>query len=241
MSILRKIIREELEILFEEEKVILKSKSKKGNRHFEMLKTAKFQHYDMPKGELSPFTHGEESRKKLVSKLSKEDKKTYRKWLKTNEGQKSIKLFDEYASEGWKSNNINESIDRTKSLSGKWENAENIPTKFVHKYRNTNATKDNLESLWNDIEENGMNDPVILSIGIKDNTIKLSSGNHRIQLFNKKNIRTIPTIVKVIDSVKNDNENGDHCFDGKDIIKSDLKSSEKLFKPSDVLDIKSQD
>jgi TnpA family transposase len=65
--------------------VELKSKSEKGNRYFKMLKTAEFQHYDMPKGE--------EDRKRLVSKLSKEDKKTYRAWLKTDEGKKSIELF----------------------------------------------------------------------------------------------------------------------------------------------------
>lgn len=73
--------------------VELKSKSEKGNRYFKMLKTAEFQHYDMPKGELSDLTKGEEDRKRLVSKLSKEDKKTYRAWLKTDEGKKSIELF----------------------------------------------------------------------------------------------------------------------------------------------------
>lgn len=72
----------------------LKSKSDKGNRYLKMLETGMFQHYDMPKGELSTFNHGEEDRKKLVSKLSKEDKVTYREWLKTPEGQDSIKLFE---------------------------------------------------------------------------------------------------------------------------------------------------
>ena len=75
------------------DKVILKSKSDKGNRNFEMLRTAMFQHYDMPKGKLSTFTHGEEDRKSLVSKLSKEDKDTYNAWLKTPEGKQSLELF----------------------------------------------------------------------------------------------------------------------------------------------------
>ncbi len=75
------------------EKVILKSKSDKGNRYFKMLRTGKFQHYDSPKGELSTFTKGEEDRKRLVSHLSQEDKKTYRAWLKTPEGKESLKLF----------------------------------------------------------------------------------------------------------------------------------------------------
>lgn len=59
-----------------------------------MLISGKFQHYDMQKGELSNFTKGEEDRKRLVSKLSKEDKENYREWLKTLEGKESIQLFD---------------------------------------------------------------------------------------------------------------------------------------------------
>jgi hypothetical protein len=77
-----------------EKSIELKSKSDKGNRYFEMLRTGQFQHYDMPKGELSTFTRGEEDRKRLVSKLSDEDKKTYKKWLKTEEGQLSVKIFE---------------------------------------------------------------------------------------------------------------------------------------------------
>lgn len=71
----------------------LVSKSDKGNRYFKMLKTGKFQHYDSPKGELSTFSKGEEDRKRLVSKLSKADKKKYTEWLKTPEGQKSLQNF----------------------------------------------------------------------------------------------------------------------------------------------------
>ena len=75
----------------------LKSKSEKGNRYFEMLKTAKFQHYDSPKGELSTFNKGEEDRKRLLSKLSVEDKKKYKEWLKTDEGKESLKIWKKYS------------------------------------------------------------------------------------------------------------------------------------------------
>lgn len=93
---IRKLIKEEIQKLFEQDTVELKSKSDKGNRYFDMLKTAEFQHYDSPKGELSPFYKGEEDRKRLVSKLSDADKKTYREWLKTTEGQASIEKFAEF-------------------------------------------------------------------------------------------------------------------------------------------------
>ena len=92
---IRKVIREELIKIFEStDKVVLKSKSDKGNRLFKMLRIAKFQHYDSPKGELSSFSYGEDDRKRLVSRLSKEDKKTYREWLKTSEGEESMKMWD---------------------------------------------------------------------------------------------------------------------------------------------------
>lgn len=70
----------------------LKSKSAKGNRCFKMLETGLFQHYDSPKGELSPIGN-DEDRKRLVSKLSQEDKTKYKEWLKTPEGQASLKKF----------------------------------------------------------------------------------------------------------------------------------------------------
>lgn len=78
----------------------LKSKSDKGNRYFEMLKTKKFRHYDG--NVLVDFTGDDEKRKDLVSKLSKEDKKKYKEWLKTDEGKESLKL--------WQSESINENI-----------------------------------------------------------------------------------------------------------------------------------
>lgn len=80
---------------FVKENIELKSRSKKGNTKLNQLKTRLFQHYDMPKGELSTIYGGEEKRKKIVSQLSKEDKKTYKEWLKTPEGQKSLELWND--------------------------------------------------------------------------------------------------------------------------------------------------
>ena len=71
----------------------LTSKSKKGNRIFKQLKTAQFQHYDSPKGELSFFSN-EKDRKRLISKLSKVDKSQYRDWVKSEEGEKSLLIWD---------------------------------------------------------------------------------------------------------------------------------------------------
>lgn len=108
--LIRNLLREGLE----ETNVKLVSKSDKGNRYFKMLKDGNFQHYDMPKGELVPFSYGEEDRKRLVSKLSKVDKKIYRAWLKTPEGEKSMEIWNGITKE-WKrrfpdsKHNVNES------------------------------------------------------------------------------------------------------------------------------------
>jgi len=85
------------EVLKEEESIKLVSKTDKGNRYFKMLSTGQFQHYDMPKGDLATFSRGEEDRKRLVSKLGKADKKIYRAWLKTPEGETSLKIFNDNA------------------------------------------------------------------------------------------------------------------------------------------------
>ena len=84
-----------LSLIFESvlNEIMLKSKSDKGDRYLKMLQTGMFQHYDSPKGELSKLTGGEETRKRLMSHLSKEDKKTYKEWLKSTEGQESLNLF----------------------------------------------------------------------------------------------------------------------------------------------------
>ena len=81
------------EQVLKEDEISLVSKSKKGNRYFKMLKDAQWQHYDAPKGDLADYVRGEEDRKRLVTHLSKADKKLYRAWLKTSEGEASKRLF----------------------------------------------------------------------------------------------------------------------------------------------------
>jgi len=107
------------EVLKEDcEKISLVSKSKKGNRYFKMLKDAQWQHYDAPKGDLTDYVSGEDDRKRLVTNLSKADKKLYREWLKTPEGETSVKLFADKQTKfkertkGWGEGPISESTDR---------------------------------------------------------------------------------------------------------------------------------
>lgn len=104
---IKKVVRK----ILEEDSIELKSKSEKGNRLFKMLKTAEFQHYDSTKGELSKFSKGEEDRKRIASKLSSVDKKNYKEWLKTTEGEESINKFNEFASSVFKNKIIQENLN----------------------------------------------------------------------------------------------------------------------------------
>ena len=43
--------------------------------------------------------------------------------------------------------------------------------------------------IWKDICDNGLNDPFIMRIGLKNKKFRLEAGNHRIQVFYKNQRR----------------------------------------------------
>jgi hypothetical protein len=134
------------------ESVNLVSKSDKGNRYFKMLSTGKFQHYDSPKGELSSFTKGEEDRKRLVSKLSKADKKTYKEWIKTPDGSKSLNLFK--INEGFKDDKSGFSLEQLMDHTNSYKN--NVRNDLHHIVCNTKGISEKsftqLDELSNKLE-----------------------------------------------------------------------------------------
>ena len=68
----------------------LKGTSEKSNKIFKALQTAEWESYES-KGVMLKLD--EKSRLNLVLKLSFEDKKKYRQWLRTPEGQESLFKF----------------------------------------------------------------------------------------------------------------------------------------------------
>jgi len=186
-NLIKNLLRENIE----KEKVELKSKSDKGNRYFEMLKTAKFQHYDMPKGELATFTHGEEDRKRLVSKLSKEDKKTYKEWLKTPEGKDSIERFEKYCTVWCKKDTVNENTNIYKygdelKTDKKWGGFNfTIPEFKTH-------VKDSLVGII--VDEQGISEKSFKAYdnvinNVKDFFINNNDANAFISKYENKNVR----------------------------------------------------
>lgn len=135
-----------------------------------------------------------------------------------------------------------------------WENnelykqgkVEMIPTDWVWKYWGKDVSpvtnlKDGtpvgLDELWAHILENGLDDPLIMRVGLKNKKFRLESGNHRIQVLHKNGIKFIPVIVQIKDEcgpqAKDPMTDATHNFDfGDEILISD--SDQEYRKPSEV-------
>ncbi len=111
----------------------------------------------------------------------------------------------------------------------KQDKIELVPTSWVWKYRGkdvlpTADLKDgsmvNIEKLWKNICEEGLYDPFVIRIGLKNKKFRLEAGNHRIQVFYKNKIPMIPVTVQVKEYCGPKAENlmtiATHNFDAKD-------------------------
>ncbi|MBY0538438.1 hypothetical protein K2P47_03500 [Patescibacteria group bacterium] len=121
----------------------------------------------------------------------------------------------------------------------KWKNhpltlaghVELVPTSWLYQYRGVDVTpaadlRDgslvNLDQLWDDIQSNGLYDPLIIRVGRKNRKFRLESGNHRIQVFMKHGIPFTPATVEVQDlcgpQVENVMTDATHNFDFTDDV-----------------------
>ncbi len=130
----------------------------------------------------------------------------------------------------------------------KEDKVELVPTEWVWKYwgrdvlPNTNLSNGlevDKEALWKNIVEEGLHDPLIMRVGIKNKKFRLEAGNHRIQVLHDHNVEMIPVTVQIqeecgphVDNVMN---KGTHNFDYEDNLVTDL--SQEYRKPSDVFKI----
>lgn len=85
---------------------------------------------------------------------------------------------------------------------------ELVPTDWVFDLRGTDVipetglkdgTRVDMESLWENIKHEGLHDPMIIRVGIKNKKFRLEAGNHRIQVFKKYGVPYTPTTVQVQD------------------------------------------
>ncbi len=123
---------------------------------------------------------------------------------------------------------------------------ELIPTDWVWKYWGTDVspmadlkdgTPADMDTLWKNILDEGLHDPLIMRVGIQNKKMRLEAGNHRIQLFHKYKTKMIPVTVQMRD------ECGPHLGDVMTDASHNFDATEELLitsiteeymKPSEV-------
>lgn len=74
------------------------------------------------------------------------------------------------------------------------------------------------EIVWENIEKEGMQEPLLIVIGYDKQTIRLESGNHRIKVAKDKGYTHLPVAFFVFKESVFNSINGDHFFNAKEII-----------------------
>ncbi len=123
---------------------------------------------------------------------------------------------------------------------------ELIPIEWVMKIRGTDVEPYtdlmsgdmvDLEKLWIDLITNGMFEPFIVRVGLKNKKYRLETGNHRIQVMRAHNISHVPVAVQLQDEcgphAPNPGNISTHSFDVGDNVLITIAADEYM-KPSAV-------
>lgn len=123
---------------------------------------------------------------------------------------------------------------------------ELVPTSWVWDYWGRDVsphtglmdgTTVTLEQLWHNIIEEGLYNPLIMRVGLKNKKFRLEAGNHRIQLFHIHNVTKLPLTVQVRDEcgphVEDVLTDATHNFDAGDEFLIEAITQEYM-RPSDV-------
>ena len=123
---------------------------------------------------------------------------------------------------------------------------ELVPTDWVWKYRGADVSPEadlmdgtivSLDGLWENIASEGLHDPLIMRVGIRNKKFRLEAGNHRIQVFHEHGVPLIPVTVQVREEcgphVSDVMTDATHNFDaGDELLITEV--SEEYMKPSEV-------
>lgn len=74
------------------------------------------------------------------------------------------------------------------------------------------------EDVWNDIIKTGMAEPLLIVIGYKQKTIRLESGNHRVNLAYADGFTHLPVVIQVINESIYNKGNGEHYICAESIV-----------------------
>lgn len=123
---------------------------------------------------------------------------------------------------------------------------ELVPTEWVWKFWGRDVspgasleggTPVDLDTLWADLLLEGMYEPFVMRVGLKNKKFRLESGNHRIQLFQQHCVPFVPVTVQVHEvcspEEKDKMTDATYYFDAPDGFLISEKTDEYM-KPSEV-------
>jgi hypothetical protein len=103
---------------------------------------------------------------------------------------------------------------------------ELVPTEWLYTYRGQDVTPETetkdgtivtVDTLWENIKNEGLHDPVIIRVGKDNQKFRLETGNHRIQVLYKHKVPFTPATVQIQSICGHDAQNamntGTHNFD----------------------------
>lgn len=117
---------------------------------------------------------------------------------------------------------------------------QNVPVQMLAQWANPHYSPNDDLELMSDIMANGIQDPIILGVGVWSRKVRLDTGNHRIYLAPRLGMTHLPVVCRVWNYCAFSNGNGDHSFDCQHIsVKKQWLDEEYYDKPSEVLDMMS--
>ena len=123
---------------------------------------------------------------------------------------------------------------------------ELVPTAWVYKYQGSDVSPSadlmdgtivTPNELWKNILQEGLYDPLIIRVGLKNKKMRLEAGNHRVQLFHRYGVEEVPVTIQLREAcgphLGDVMTNGTHNFDIDEKLKiTDI--TEEYMRPSEV-------
>ena len=115
---------------------------------------------------------------------------------------------------------------------------QSMPIMLIKQWANPDYSPNDDLALMEDIMQNGIQDPLILSVGVWSRRVRLDTGNHRIYIAPKLGMTHLPVVAYVDNYCVQNIQNGDHSFKCNHITPKREWINEGYYdKPSNVLDI----
>ena len=118
------------------------------------------------------------------------------------------------------------------------EHTQQMPIALIRQWANPHYSPNDDLALMESIMQNGIQDPLVLSIGVWSRRVRLDTGNHRIYIAPRLGFTHLPVVARVSNYCVHSPGNGDHSYTCQHILpKREWITEDYYARPSDVLDI----